>query len=133
MNRRLLTLILAVLLIASFFLPLGTHASTSAFDIVKAPGGAGSEIEGMLFKYGWILIPLSGIMLLIGALNNETYFLGRGLWAFLPLIALLYLIIRPITLLGGRFDIMDMIKGFGVGLWVALVASLVLAFVWPKR
>ncbi|MFN8289127.1 MAG: hypothetical protein U0U70_02600 [Chitinophagaceae bacterium] len=133
MNRRIFTLILAVLLIASFFLPLDSHASTSPFDIVKSSYGAGSDIEGILFKYGWMLIPLSGIMLLIGALNNETYFLGRGIWAFLPLIALLYLLIRPVTLLGGRFDIMDMIKGFGVGKWIALAASLALAFVWPKR
>lgn len=132
MNRKILTIILAVILIASFFLPIGTHASTTAFDIVKGPS-YGNEFEAMLFKYGWILIPLSGLMLLIGALNNESYFLGRGIWAFLPLIAILYLLIRPITLMGGRFDIMDMIKGFGVGTWMALVGSLLLAFLWPKR
>lgn len=132
MNRKILTMILAVLLIASFFLPIGMHASTSPFDIVQGPS-YGSEIEGMLMKYGWLLIPLSGIMLLIGALNNETYFLGRGIWAFLPLLALLYLLIRPITLLGGRFDIMGLVKGLGVGYWIGLVAALVLAFYWPKR
>lgn len=132
MNRKILTIILAVILIASFFLPIGTHASTTPFDIVKGPS-YGNEIEAMLFKYAWILIPLSGLMLLIGAVNNESYFLGRGIWAFLPLITILYLLVRPITLMGGRFDIMDMIKGFGVGTWMALVGSLVLAFVWPKR
>lgn len=132
MNRKILTIILAVILIASFFLPIGTHASTTPLDIVKGPS-YGNEIEALLFKYAWILIPLSGIILLIGALNNESYFLGRGIWAFLPLIALLYLLIRPITLMDRGFDIMDMIKGFGVGTWMALAGSLVLAIYWPKR
>jgi hypothetical protein len=132
MNRKIVTIILAVMLIASFFLPIGNHASTSPFDLVQAPS-YGSGIEAMLLKYGWLLIPLSGILLLIGALNNENYFLGRGIWAFLPLLALLYLMIRPITLIGGRFDIGGLIKGFGVGTWIALVASLVLAIYWPKR
>lgn len=132
MNRKILTIILAVMLIASFFLPLGNHASTSPFDIIQGPS-YGSEIEAMLLKYGWLLIPLSGVLLLIGALNNENYFLGRGIWAFLPLLALLYLMIRPITLIGGRFDIGGLIKGLGIGTWIALVASLVLAIYWPKR
>ena len=132
MNRKIFTIVLAVLLIASFFLPIGTYTSTSPLDIVTGPS-AGTEFEGLLLKYGWILIPLSGLMLLIGALNNETYFLGRGLWAFLPLIALVYLIVRPLMLIGGRFDIGGLVKGLGVGTWIALVASLVLAIYWPKR
>ena len=132
MSRKILTIILAVLLIASFFLPIGSHASTSPFDIVKGPS-YGSAFEAMLMKYGWLVIPLSGLILLIGALNNGNYFLGRGIWAFLPLLALLYLLIRPLTVMEGRFDIGGLIKGFGVGIWIALIASLVLAFYWPKR
>lgn len=83
MNRKILTIILAVLLIASFFLPLGATGSTSAFDVVQLPS-FGNSIEAILMKYLWLVMPLSGIMLLIGALNKETYFLGRGLWAMLP-------------------------------------------------
>ncbi len=127
-----MTIILSVLLIASFFLPLGSAASTSPFDIVKGPS-YGSEFEALLMKYLWLAIPLSGIILVIGALNNGNYFLGRGIWAFLPLLALLYLFIRPIIELGGRFDIGGLVKGLGVGTWIALVASLVLAFYWPKK
>jgi hypothetical protein len=132
MNRKIVTIVLAVLLIASFFLPIGTAASTSPFDIVKGPS-YGSEFEALLMKYLWLLIPLSGVILLIGALNNGNYFLGRGLWAFLPLLALLYLIIRPLTVMEVRFDIGGLLKGMGVGLWIALVSSLVLAFYWPKQ
>ena len=129
MNRKLFTIILAVVLIASFFLPVWSISSTSAFDAVQATS-YGSGIENMLMKYLWIIFPLSGIMLLIGALNNGNYFLGRGLWAFLPLLAILYLLIRP--MLDVKVDIMDMIKGFGVGMWMMLVGSLVLAIYHPK-
>jgi len=76
MNRKLLTIILAVVLIASFFLPVWSISSTSAFDAVQATS-YGTGIENMLMKYLWIIFPLSGIMLLIGALNNGNYFLGR--------------------------------------------------------
>jgi len=132
MNRKTLTILLAVLLIASFFLPLGTARSTTPFDIVKGPS-YGSEFEAILMQYLWILIPFSGLMLLLGALNNGKYILGRGLWTILPLVSLLYLFIRPLTVLGGRFDLGGLIKGLGVGTWIALVASLILVFYWPKK
>lgn len=129
MNRRLLTIILAVALIASFFLPISSAGSGSAFNVVKGPS-YGSGIESMLMKYLWILIPLSGVMLLIGALNNGHYLLGRGLWAVLPLLALLYLLGRP--MIETKMDIGAMVKGFGIGLWVAVVASLISAIYHPK-
>lgn len=129
MNRKLFTIILAVVLIAGFFLPIGSSGSMSAFDVVQLPS-YGTSIENMLMKYLWILIPLSGIMLLIGALNNGNYFLGRALWAILPLLALLYLLIRP--MIDTDIDVMERIKEFGVGMWMMLVGSLVLAVYHPK-
>ncbi len=129
MNRKLFTIILAVVLIASFFLPIGSSGSMSAFDAVQLPS-YGTGIENMLMKYLWILIPLSGLILLIGALNNNNYILGRGLWAILPLLALLYLLIRP--MIDTDIDIMERIKGFGVGMWMMLVGSLILAIYHPR-
>jgi hypothetical protein len=128
MDRKIFTVVLAIVLIASFFLPLYSAGGVSAFDIVKGPS-YGNGIEVMLMKYLWILIPLSGLMLLIGAMNNDNYILGRGIWAWLPLLALLYIIIRPII---DGAKIGDMIKLFGVGMWVMLVASLILAFYNPR-
>jgi hypothetical protein len=131
MNRKILTLILAVALIASFFLPLSSGSTAySAFDIVKASSPGGGGIEIMLMKYIWIIFPLSGLMLLVGAVNNENYFLGRGVWAWLPLLAVIYIIVRPVT---NGVNIMDMVKGFGVGMWVAVAASIAAAFIWPKK
>lgn len=134
MNRKILTIILAVVLIASFFLPLGASGSTSAFDVVQLPS-FGNSIEAILMKYLWLVMPLSGIMLLIGALNKETYFLGRGIWAMLPLLALLMLLIGIPMMQGAAIgDIFKMVtKTYGIGVWLALVASLVLAIYWPRR
>ena len=133
MSRKIFTVILSVALIASFFLPISSLSSSgSAFDIVKGPS-YGSSVELMLTKYLWILIPVSGLILLIGALNNENYFLGRGLWAILPLLSLAYLIAWPLLQSGVKVQVGDLVKSFGIGLWVALGASLLLAIVWPRR
>lgn len=134
MNRKILTIILAVLLIASFFLPMGASGSVSAFDLVKGPS-LGNSLTAILMKYLWLAMPLSGLLLLIGAVNGENYFLGRGIWASLPLIALLFLLIGIPLIEGAAIgDIFKVIfKMYGIGVWVALAASLVLAFYWPKR
>jgi hypothetical protein len=130
MDRRMLTIILALILIASFFLPLYSGGGGgSALDIVKSSYPV-SGFEPILMKYLWILIPLSGLMLLIGALNNGNYFFGRGIWTVLPLLAVLYLTIRPIT---KGLDAGEYIKHFGVGMWMMIVGSLVLAFYNPRR
>lgn len=134
MNRKIVTIILAVLLIGSFFLPMGAGGNVSAFDLVQGPS-LGNSIEGILMKYLWLAIPLSGLILLIGALNHETYFLGRGIWAFLPLLSLLMLLIGIPMMEGAPIgDLLKVIvKMYGIGVWVALGASLVLAIYWPRR
>jgi len=124
MDKKTLTIVLAVALIGCFFLPylkfMGMGAS--GYDTVFAKGG---DWE----KYILLLIPVSGVMLLIGALNGGNYIGGRGIWTWLPLLAVLYIIIRPVI---DGADIGSMIKVFGIGLWITLAASLVLAFYNPK-
>lgn len=129
MNRKMLTIILAIMLIAGFFLPFGqSFESGSAFDIVQAPS-FGSEVEAMIMKYGWLLIPVSGLALLIGALNKGQYAPSRIFWALLPLLFLLYFVIRPIT---DGAQISDIFSLVGIGFYVMFVASLVLA-VYPGK
>lgn len=134
MNRKIFTIILSLALLGSFFMPyisIGIYGGASGYDIVFQPGGAG-EWE----KYVWLLIPLSAIILLIGALNNEHYFLGRGLFCWLPLLTIIYFIVRLFLSIKGEgksAPIMEYVKIFGVGFWVTLVISLLLAFVNPKR
>ena len=137
-NKQIVTIILALCLIGFFFLPyisVGGLFTASGFDMVTATGVQSNDTETILMKYIWLLIPLSGIMLLIGALNNGNYFLGRGVWALLPLLTLIYVIVRIIMEAGGQGSpgISEMLKMFGYGFWGTAVASLVLAFYWPKQ
>jgi hypothetical protein len=127
MDRKTLTIVLAVALIAGFFLPFSSiFGKTSGFDIVKA----GNSWENYLF----LVFPICGVLLLVGAMNSGNYPGGRGLWTWLPLLTLLFiLIIYPVirgTDIGMVFKALG--KGYGTGLWIWLVSSLVLAFYNPR-
>lgn len=127
MDKKMFTIILAIVLIGCFFLSWTSGVTWSGLDIVKAPGGN-------WHKYVPALIPLSGLMLLIGALNNGNYPGGRGLWAWLPLLTLLFLFIG-IPMIDGKAigDVFkDLGKNYGIGLWITIAASLVLAFYNPR-
>jgi|SRR5688572_3505992 len=125
MDKRMLTIILAIALIAAFFLDWG--GGVSAFDLVKSPYGNWQ-------KYLPLIIPVAGLLLLIGAVNNGNYPLGRGLLCWLPLLTVLYiLIVKP--LIDGRAigDIFKSAGDWGIGWWITIVASLVLALYNPRR
>jgi hypothetical protein len=130
MDKKILTVILAIVLIGCFFLPYMSFMgmSASGYDAVFSGGG------GDWKKYILLLIPVSGVMLLIGALNNGNYILGRGIWAWLPLLTVIYMIIgQPLIdgeAIGNIFKGLG--KGYGIGLWVTIGASLVLAIYNPK-
>jgi hypothetical protein len=125
MDKKMLTIILAVVLIGCFFLDWG--GGSSGFDGIKAEAGNWQ-------KYIPLIIPLSGIMLLIGAMSGN-YIGGRGLWTWLPLLTVLYLIIFK-DLIDGKAigEIFKAIgKNYGIGKWITIAASLVLAFYNPKK
>ncbi len=134
MDKKMLTTILGVALIGCFFLPYLKIFGTgiSGFDIVTAKGN-GKEI---LMKYIWVLIPLSGLMLVIGALNNGNYPGGRVLWCWLPLLTCIFVIVKLFMDSkgeGGRsIGVGDLFKVFGIGFWISMAASLVLALYNPR-
>src|SRR5436190_23070906 len=120
MNTRTLTIILAVALVGCFFLPyvsVGGFSASGYDSVFKMPGN--------WQKYIPALIPLSGILLLIGAANNGNYPLGRNLLAWLPLLTVIYmLVIDPLLI--HKQSIGDMIKVVGYGLWISVAAAVVL-------
>jgi len=104
---------------------------------VTSNAGKGGAWDDMLMQYIWVLIPLSGLILLIGSLNRENYFLGRGLWTWLPLLTVIFVIVKLYldskNAGGGTpVSIGDLLKVFGMGFWVAAGASLLLAFYNPR-
>ncbi len=125
MDRKTLTIVLAVALLAGFFLPW--VIGISGYDMVSAKGGDWK-------KYIIVLIPLSGLLLLVGVLNKGNYMLSRGLLTWLPLLAVIFFIILWPMIDGAAIgDIFKTIgKGYGAGLWVTIVASIVLAFYNPR-
>jgi len=124
MDKKMLTIILAVVLIGCFFLAYISFigAGISGYDMVFSGGEKGIE------KYVLLLIPVSGIMLLIGALTGN-YIGGRAIWTWLPLLTVLYYIIRMVI---EGIGIGVLFKVIGIGFWITLAASLVLAFYNPK-
>lgn len=129
MDRKTLTIILAVALIGSFFLPYFSFFGTgvSGLDTVTSSGGSWE-------KYVLLLIPLAALLLLLGELGNN-YIIARALLVWLPLLAVLFMLIINPLIQGAAFgDIFKMLgKGYGVGLWITIPASLVLAFYNPKK
>jgi hypothetical protein len=138
MDRKTITIVLALALIGCFFLPYLQYGpvTASGFDLLTAPVISGGEKVLLIMKYIWIMIPVAGIMLFIGALNNGNYFLGRSIWAFLPLLTLFFvvaIIFRDAKKTGASTLISDLTANMGTGFWITLGISLVLALYWPKR
>jgi|CXWL01.1.fsa_nt_gi hypothetical protein len=129
MDRKTLTIALAVALIGSFFLAYFSFfgQSISGFDMISKGGGDWQ-------KYILLLIPISGVLLLLGELNNGNYILSRGILTWLPLLTLIYLVLVSPLIKGAAIgDVFKALgKGYGIGLWITLAASLVLAFYNPK-
>ncbi len=129
MDKKVVTIVGAVLLIICFFLPYMSvfTFNVSGYDIVFGNTGGEKSWETYLF----LLIPFSGLMLLLGALNNGKYILGRALFCWLPLLTIIFMIIR-VKMQAEGAPFMDSLKIWGYGFWLSLVISLVLIFYNPK-
>ena len=123
MDKKMLTIILAIVLIGCFFLAYWSFMGhgISGYDSVFSGGGTWE-------KYIILLVPISGLLLLIGALSGN-YIGGRTIWTWLPLLTILYYLVRMVI---EGAAIGDLFKIIGIGLWISLGASLVLAFYNPK-
>jgi hypothetical protein len=122
MDRKTFSIVMALALIVGFFLPI-FKVGGSAFDIVKAGGD--------WQNYLWAILPICGLLLLLGELNNK-YAANRGLVTWLPLLTLLVILVILPLVNKSSLDFGSMIKAFGIGMWVLLVSSILLAFYNPR-
>lgn len=129
MDRKTVIIVLALALIVAFFLPLVSVGGTgmSAFDLVK------SKMPGWE-KYLYLIFPICGLLLLLGALNNN-YVVPQSLLTWLPFITVLFIILLYPIIQGAKIDAVFKRIGsnYGVGWWVTIVASTILAFYNPRR
>ncbi len=133
MNNRTWTIVMSLGLIGCFFLPFikSGNVEVSGYDAVFNSVAGKYAWE----KYIWLLIPVPAVFLLIGALNGY-YFLGRSLLSWLPLMTVIYILVRfylNVKTPAGSISFTDFIKLFGVGFWITAALSILLAFVNPRR
>ena len=143
MNKKIWTIILGGLIILGFFLPylqFGGILAVSGFDLVfNSSRTLGSDSISKLELYFWLIIPLAGLLLLLGALNNEKYILSRGFLKWLPLLGLLFIFARFTFAADGNVNRTDgdmystIIKLLGSGYWISLVAAILLVAYTPRQ
>lgn len=124
MDRKTLTIVLSVIIIAAFFLPY--IGETSGYDFVRnAPKGDGWEY------YLWLISPVAALLLLLGALNKDRYILSYGLLIWLPFLTQVFIFIR--ILMEAELPVKEVVKSMGYGFWIATAAAIFLAFARPRR
>jgi|GEM_PF-3297105 len=125
MDRRTLIIILGLALLVGFFLPY--ILNVSGFDLVKAK-------DGDWTRFILLLIPISGLVLLLGSLDRGGRIRVSSFWTWLPLLTIIFFIFLMPLIEGVPFGSIfeNFGKGWGVGLWITIVAALILAFYRPR-
>jgi hypothetical protein len=132
MNRKTITMILAVVIIGAFFLPyfsLGGLFKMSGLDIITG-GSMGGNSSGSADRFILLLTPIAGVLLLVGALNNEKYIPSRSVLGILALVGWIYPLIRG--LMEGGSGMSQIFKFMGIGFWLGLVAAIAVLVYNPK-
>ena len=127
MSRITLTTILAVFLLGSFFMPFFYWNSfeMNGFNFILS-----DRIPS--YKYFLLLIPLVVLLYLFGALSEENTSFSQKLLSWIPLTTLVITFI--LIFINESFDRLvfengNIFSNTGVGFWLALSSSFLLAFV----
>jgi hypothetical protein len=126
MDKKIITLILSVAILSSFFMPLFEWHS---FEMNGLNYILSTHISP--YKYFLLLIPLSATFLFYGTLNEENYLFSRKLLSWMPLLTLLFIfIMRYITgdSENSFRDNSNFFSGVYLGFWLTLSFSVLLVF-----
>jgi hypothetical protein len=127
-NKRVLTIVLSIILLVSFFLPYFGHIWRGASGYTMVANY--ETVAGSWERYIWLFIPVSAILLLIGAFNKERYIVSRKFLSLLPLLTIIFICIWLRTV---SFSYETLISWLGFGFWVSILASLFLVFYNPQK
>ena len=127
MNKKILTTILSVVLLGSFFMPFFYWHSfeMSGFNFVLS-----ENIPS--YKYFLLAIPLTTIFHLLSVLSQENNFYSRKLLSWIPLAALIVVFVLILAKEGSGnsfFNNENIFSITGAGFWLAFGFSLLLAYV----
>ena len=126
MYKKILTTILSVILLGSFFMPFFYWHSfeMSGFNFVLS-----EHIPP--YKYFLLAIPLTTLFHLLSVLSQENNFYSRKLLSWIPLATLILVIILIFSneRSGRSFNDGNSFSSIGLGFWLALVLSSLLAYI----
>lgn len=133
MDKKTISIILAILLIVAFFLPYisipEAEIKLSGYKIIFGKGGLFGS-KGVLV-YLILLVPIGAVVALLTIFDDGSSNSGLANW--LSLIGIIYVTIlmysemsKGATLAGGSLTISKFISVLGVGYWITLVASVLL-------
>lgn len=135
-NSKSIIIAAGAVLVAAFFMPwVNTFFALSAWDIFFRDISRSFDAT---LRFGAAIIPITGILVIYGAaFNNERYVLPKKLLFLLPVITLIMIAIA----IGSKFsqeeirgfDTIILIRLFGIGFWLTLVASIILPFTNSRR
>ena len=127
MHKKILTTILSVVLLSSFFMPFFYWHSfeMSGFNFVLS-----EHIPS--YKYFLLAIPLTTLLHLLSVLSQENNFYSRKLLSWIPLAALIIvfvLIVAKERTDDSFFSNGNILSITGAGFWLALGFSVLLTYV----
>jgi hypothetical protein len=130
MNKTTLTTLLSVVLFGSFFMPFFYWDSLemNGFNFILSD-------RVPFYKYLLLSIPFTVLFYLFGVLSSENYPFSRKLLSWIPLttFSAIFIVVFIDANSDSRFfENGNIFSNIGVGFWLALGLSLVLAFAKPK-
>jgi hypothetical protein len=133
MSKKILSIILALILLICFFLPYLTigSTSTSGFNIVFGKDGLEGISSSGRYLFVSLLIPIGAVLLLIGAVINDS-FTSSGFVYWMPLAGIIYILVSLYLGATGNnseyIAIGEYVGIFSYGLWITLIAAIILPF-----